>query len=431
MVNERRWLALIFALYFLLAFGYSVLMPIWEAPDEPAHYHMAWHFVRYGEYQTVETNYEAHQPRGFYYLAAGVIRALSEVDPELTRFRRPDEYPFTIRKPERRFDWNDSNYRPLWGVYVLRWVNMGFGGIALGLHWKTFKQISPEKTTLCLAALALTGLTPQYLHIMSAVNNDALGTLAGALLFYLAVRIAREAPAWLTVVSVPLALVLPFVTKLSVLPVSAAVLLTLLWKWFSGRTQRGLFLYASLLMLVGAGMAFLLFPEMVQSAAHQLEWRLFSFRDNAFTKDYIEFITSQIVWTYWAKVGWLAVGPPAWMIHLLTALGIGGICLHAYRLLRSGGESPSIHVWSIVWLIASLSLLAVFRNGLTTRATQGRLLFPGSGALSLLMMAGWHEVLPQRFQPLLPAIVILLLLTCNMVLWLTGVLPIYYQPFLD
>ncbi|MDQ2692111.1 MAG: hypothetical protein M3Y68_08785, partial [Chloroflexota bacterium] len=150
-----------------------------------------------------------------------------------------------------------------------------------------------------------------------------------------------------------------------------------------------------------------------------------------FTKDYIEFITSQIVWTYWAKVGWLAVGPPAWMIHLLTALGIGGICLHAYRLLRSGGESPSIHVWSIVWLIASLSLLAVFRNGLTTRATQGRLLFPGSGALSLLMMAGWHEVLPQRFQPLLPAIVILLLLTCNMVLWLTGVLPIYYQPFLD
>ena len=431
MVNERRWLALIFAFYFLLAFGYSLLMPIWEAPDEPAHYHMAWHLVRYGEYQTVETNYEAHQPRGFYYLAAGIIRALNEVDPELTRYRRPDEYPFTIRKPERRFDWNDSNYRPLWGVYVLRWVNMGFGGIALGLHWKTFKRISPEKSTLRLAALALTGLTPQYLHIMSAVNNDALGTMAGALLFYLAVRIPRGSPAWLTAVSMPLALVLPFVTKLSVLPVSAAVLLTLFWKWFSGRMQKRLFISAVLLMVLGAVMASLLFPGVIRTAVHEIEWRLLSFRDNAFTRDYLEFITSQIVWTYWAKVGWLAVGPPPWMIHLLTTLGIGGIFLYAYRLLLSRSQHANIHGWIVVGLVAALTLLAVFRNGLTTRATQGRLLFPGGGALSLWIVAGWHEVLPQRFQHFLPAIVILFLVACNIVLWLTGVLPIYYQSFLD
>jgi hypothetical protein len=28
MVNERRWLILIFSLYFILALGYSLLMPI-------------------------------------------------------------------------------------------------------------------------------------------------------------------------------------------------------------------------------------------------------------------------------------------------------------------------------------------------------------------------------------------------------------------
>ncbi|MGZ9236115.1 MAG: hypothetical protein ACXW4E_11380, partial [Anaerolineales bacterium] len=75
--------------------------------------------------------------------------------------------------------------------------------------------------------------------------------------------------------------------------------------------------------------------------------------------------------------------------------------------------------------------LAVFRNGLTTRATQGRLLFPAIGALSLLMTAGWHATLPQKFQPHLPALIVLVFLLCNMILWLTGILPIYYQPFLD
>ncbi len=39
-----------------------------------------------------------------------------------------------------------------------------------------------------IAALALAALTPQYMHIMSSVSNDALGALAGALLFYLTVR---------------------------------------------------------------------------------------------------------------------------------------------------------------------------------------------------------------------------------------------------
>ena len=77
MVNGQRWLILIFALYFLLAVGYSLLMPIWEAPDEPAHYHLAWHLATYDEYPSDEISYEAHQPRVFYILGSWVIRALN------------------------------------------------------------------------------------------------------------------------------------------------------------------------------------------------------------------------------------------------------------------------------------------------------------------------------------------------------------------
>ena len=88
-------------------------------------------------------------------------------------------------------------------------------------------------------------------------------------------------------------------------------------------------------------------------------------------------------------------------------------------------------LWLAVWLVALLTVLAVARNGLTTFATQGRLLFPAIGALSLLMVAGWHQTLPTRIQQYLPLLVILLFLFCNLILWLTGVIPIYYQPFFD
>ncbi len=428
-MKPRRWLILIFALYFVLAVGYSLLMPIWEAPDEPAHYHLAWHLATYDEYPSEELNYEAHQPRAYYYLESWVIRALNEVDPELTRYQRPQEYPFTIRKPERRFDWTDANYRFVWGIYLLRWVNILFGGVALWLSWKTLKQIVPS--SLALAALALAAMAPQYMHIMSSVNNDALGTLAGALLFYLAIRYLKEPSPWLGLLLILLALMLPLTTKLTVLPVSAASLLILAWKWFFGFPQKRSLFYAGLFVAIAAGIVYLLFPATVQSAWSEIEWRLFSLRKNALTAKYLKDVSSQILWTYWGKVGWLAVGLPLWIIQFLTGLGVIGMLLHIVSLIRSGARGLQLGLWLATWLVAIFTLLAVFRNGLTTFATQGRLLFPAIGALSLLMLAGWHSLLPSSVQRYLPLFVVSLFLFCNLLLWLTGIIPVYYQPFFD
>lgn len=428
MVNERGWLALIFSLYFLLAIGYSLLMPIWEAPDEPAHYHLAWHTATYGEFPT-EMNYEAHQPRPYYYLGLWIIRALDKIDPELTRFRHPREFPFTIRKPERRFDWTDENYNFFWGVYVLRWINIVFGSAALWLNWKAFKQMAP--LPLALAALALSALMPQYLHITSSVNNDVLGTLAGAFLFYLTIRFLKEPSNLLGLFLVVLAILLPFSTKLTVLPVSAAVFLMLAWRLFFGFPQKRWLLYSAFGILVAATIFYLLFPETVQAAWNEIQWRLFSLRKNALTEKYIRAITSQIIWTYWGKVGWLAVGLPLPVIQLLTGMGLIGMTFQAVHLIRSRTRGLLLGLWVAAWAIGIFTLLAVLRNGLTTFATQGRLLFPAIGALSVLMVAGWHDILLPRQQHNLPLFVVLLFLFCNLLLWLTGIIPIYYQPFFD
>jgi hypothetical protein len=429
-VSERRWLALIFALYFSLGIGYSLLMPIWEAPDEPAHYHLAWRLARKGEYATEELNYEASQPRAFYYLGSYVILALDQIDTRLSDYVLPREYKYNIRVAEPRFDWNDGNYRFLLGVYALRWLNLGIGALALWLNWRTFNMIAPDKP-VGLSALALAALTPQYLHIMSSVNNDAPGALAGASLFYLAIRVAGQTNLWLGVVSILLALILPLTTKLTVLPVSAAVLAIVAWKWFSSLQQRKWLVVAAIILLSGAGLLYVFFPETIQTALGEIIWRLFSLRKKGVDAEYLQTISSQIVWTYWGKVGWLAVGLSWWVIDLLTVAGFIGIANQIRILIKPKGNHAHLSAWFATLAVAIFTVLAVARNGLTTGATQGRLLFPAIGALSLLMISGWHDILPEQIQQKLPLTITLLMLALNIGLWSFGVIPVYYQPFLD
>ncbi len=430
-VSEWRWLAFIFSLYFLLAVGYSLLMPIWEAPDEPAHYHLAWRLARKGSYATEQLNYEAHQPRLYYYFGAQIIKALDKINPRLSDYYFPREYKFNIRVAERRFDWNVDNYRFLLGVYTLRWINILFGGLALWLNWKTFNLVAPDRPTLRLTALALAALTPQYLHIMSSVNNDALGTLAGALLFYCAARVTNQSNNLISTLSIPLAIILPLTTKLTALPVGAALLVITVWKWLFGLRQKRWWGITGLIIFFGAGVLYFLFPEMIQSAAYEIQWRLFSLRKKGVDVDYLKTISNQIIQTYWGKVGWLAVGLPVWVINTLTGLGFVGAAIHIFKLIRWKTNVPQLNLWVTTFMIALFTILAVARNGLTTGATQGRLLFPAIGALSILMVSGWHDILPERIQRFLPLIVILLLLSCTLILWQFGILPVYYQPFFD
>jgi hypothetical protein len=196
-------------------------------------------------------------------------------------------------------------------------------------------------------------------------------------------------------------------------------------------TEKRWLVVFTLLLLAIIVMLYVLLPQVAQTAVNEIKWRLLSFRDNAFTEKHIKFISEQILATYWGKVGWLAVGLPTGIINSLTALGLMGMALHSYVLIKNRGTAQQSILWIAVWLIAILAILAVFRNGLTTRATQGRLLFPAMGAISLLMVAGWHEILPRKFQQYFPALMVLLFLLCNLILWGTGIVPIYYQPFLD
>lgn len=429
MVNERRWLVSLFILYFVLAGGYSLLMPLWEAPDEPAHFHLAWRLARKGEYATREQNYEVSQPRAYYYLAAQVIKRLDKINPRWSDYYYPKEFKFNIRVRERRFDWNETNYRFLLGVYALRWLNIIFGALALWLNWKTFQLLFSDSRAR-LAALALTALIPQFLHIMSSVNNDALGTLAGALLFFLSAKFINQPTSLRAFALVALAIFLPFITKLTVLPLSAAVLVIVIWKFLFSSLSWKRAIITALLLVTGIALLYLFLPDSIQSAASEISWRLLSLRANAFSANYLNRISAQIVRTFWGEVGWLAVSLPAWMIYMLSIFSILGLGFKVFARRNDSPPQLNAELWRVAWIIFLFTLAAVARNALVTSATQGRFFFPVLGALAALIVDGWWRILPSNQLKRFTAILILFLLACTIILWLTGVVPVYYQPFL-
>ncbi len=431
-LDANVWLVVIFAFYFLTAAAYSVLMPMWEGPDEPAHYVIVLNLVRARFYSNLNYSYEAAQPRAYYYLASLPILILDSFNSSSDNMFMPHADWQNVYRPAPIFEWSHQNYRFLTGPYALRWINILLGGLALWLNWITFRRIVPEKPFLSLAALALAALVPEYLHIMSSIGNDALGTLAGALLFYLAIRLVSQLSLFSAFLSIAAAVILPLTTKLTALPLGLAVLIAAFWRG-TGRLQnkKRLLLFGSIVSLGSLGILYLLSPATLRSSVAQIGWRLFNVRPESLKGIYLTTMLSQVIWSFWGKVGWLAVALPVWMVNLLTILALAGMLLSAISQIRSSPRGSQPSVWRVTWIAVLLSIAAVLKNGLNTDLTQGRFLFPAIGPLALLMVAGWYEILPQRFRSDLVIIVIILMLAATLALWHFGIVPVYFQPFLD
>ncbi|MGH2545016.1 MAG: hypothetical protein ACRDIB_19660, partial [Ardenticatenaceae bacterium] len=136
-----------------------------------------------------------------------------------------------------------------------------------------------------------------------------------------------------------------------------------------------------------------------------------------------------------AAVLFLYQSNPWWRIPLPFAATLAAVLLLGWWLHQRQDPIRRLALpqsaWRILWLAVTLTLLAIIKNALTTPQYQGRFLFPSLGALAFLTAAGWYALLPRRRTRHLPALTIAFMVSLNLLLWLTRVIPVYYQPFLD
>jgi hypothetical protein len=190
---KRDWRGPIIALFLLLCAVNNALLPVFEAPDEIAHYQFAAYLMR--ERRLPDLNgalpsHEAAQPPLYYAFVALVISPFDHTNLETIRLLEPAWFdrvlnPDLITVANQHQHTSSDEIWPwrgaVWGVRAARMLSSVLGTLTvLGVFAIAQAATRGDQTAAALAA-ALTAFNPKFIHVASIVNNDIAVTCAATL----------------------------------------------------------------------------------------------------------------------------------------------------------------------------------------------------------------------------------------------------------
>ena len=379
-------LVLTLGAYLALAFGYAALTPIWQNPDEPAHFNYVAFVARTGGLPELKAGdwdlpllerlkngtlgpgdspstiaYEGWQPPLFYLLAAPLV-------------------------------WLGPADDVAGLVARLRGFDVVLGALTLGVAYLVGVEVLGARLGAAVP-LVMAGV-PMFTAVSAAVSADPLANLLSAGLVLVLVRWARR-PARAgprAALGAGLLLGLGLLTKLALAIFGPLVLLGVLRR--SARPARD-----AALMGVTAGLVVV--PWLIHQvttygwadplaaarhAAVVVDQPLFP----GLSPEYAGRFLTTTFHSFWAQFGWMGVVAPDrlyWGWGLLVLAAAAGLVLVGRQRLRQPG-------WRVLLATLGLALLAHVGYNLSFEQPQGRYLFPALVPVAALLVAGWAAWLP-------------------------------------
>jgi len=459
--RQRFALAIILILFLVLGAVYSVVVPIFEKPDELHHYFVIQYLldnrslpVQEGSDGTLWAQ-EASQPPLYYVLAA---LAASWVDTS-------DAYELVWLNPQRNMGTpgNPGNKnvtvhteRERWpyrgttlALHIARWLSLLFGA---GTVWGTYlivRQVLPAHTALALGAAGVNAFIPQFLFISSSASNDSLISFLAALTLLTLVRVIngqmtrdktsdRSGHLSPDHLSLGFVLGLAALTKLSGLALLGLSGLVLTWIAWQRRSWRYLLTGGLVVGGLTAALAGWWYVRNVWlygdvtglNAMLQVVGRRDDFAANA-SALWGEF--AGVRTSFWGLFGWFSLSLPEpvyWVLDGLSVLGGAGLVI---RLLRRctggerGGQRAALNLGLLLLWTAIVGVLLVRWTSLTL-GSQGRLLFPALPAIVSALVIGWSVWLPRRWGGVFSLAVAVGLLGLSAVVPWWIIAPAYARP---
>ncbi len=408
--TSRAYLAVIVAAYVTIGILYAVLTPLWQVPDEPAHYN----YIRS--------------------LAEG--RGLPVIEPgdydqaylgRLTTEKFPPELSvagleYEDHQPPLYYLLATPLYLLFGGaVLPLRLLSVSFGAGILIMAFGTVRAIFPSSPELALMTAALIAFIPQHVAMSAGVNNDALAELlAGATLWALVAYVKGSGTRpWLQGVLLGLVLL----TKTTVYAISAVALLAVLMRRrLQGRTwvwvvEQMAWMYILALLIAipwlirnvcvygwNDPLALARHNAVVEGQPRSAEW-LARYGWNGL----LIRMARTTFQSFWGQFGWMGVVLPQ-RHYLLLALFTILVLLGFINWLRTCGGLSQAQRGSLTLLLALflLTLLEFLGYNLTFVQHQGRYLYPALIPIALAAALGLDNlsrVLPERLRH--PAVILL------------------------
>jgi hypothetical protein len=411
---ERGLLTLIVAAYLVIAALYAVRTPLWQTPDEPAHYNYIRQIAEAGCCPVIRVgdwdNAYLEQIKAARFSEASIGDRLGTIQYE---DHQPPLY-YIIVSPL----FIASNGDPI----ILRLFSVALGAGTIIVAWGVLRLLVPSRPYIALTAAGFIAFLPQHVAMMASINNDSLAELIIALILFGCVgylgngdrdsRIVR-------VLSHPLTLGLLYgvglLTKLTVYPLAAVIGLTVLlrarndgWAWQRVIGQLawigvpalicGLLLWGRNLSVYG-GLDFL-----AQNAHDRVvvgQPQTISYIERTGVSVWLRDAIQTTFQSFWGQFGWMGV-PMTDTIYLLllgfTLFVLSGAII-AFVRWRKHLSIPQHHALLIFALSFTLAVATISYWNLKFVQFQGRYLFPGLIPIAALVsfgIAGWLSLISER-----------------------------------
>jgi 4-amino-4-deoxy-L-arabinose transferase-like glycosyltransferase len=412
-------IALILTMFIILGVTYSLVTPIFEAPDEIYHYFFIKHLAD-GKGLPVQNpedtglwEQEGSQPPLYYLMGALATFWIDTSDSEELLWHNPQANIGTPLDPGNKnvIVHTEQESFPFRGtalaVHLIRLLSVLLGAGTVFLTYRLALEIFPEHGQLALGAAAINAFIPQFLFISAAVNNDNLVVFVSSLALLLILRITHHVsritnPNWSLIIGhwslVGFVLGLACLSKLNGLGLLILAAVVLIVEAYRRRSPKP---------LVGGAIA-LAVALVVAGWWYVRNWTLYGdptglnrmlavvgrgSPPSNLSELWGEFRGLRM--SLWALFGWFSilVSPAAYTIlDAMSLLALAGLAVWFARQRCLPETSLGVLV---LWI--AIVFLGLISWTWTTPGTQGRLLFPAISALCILMMLGLSQLVSRRY----------------------------------
>ena len=420
--SKRGWFWAMTLGFFILATVYSLINPLYEAPDEPGHVSYILELRNAGQLpvQGKTAIGAAHHAPLYYGLAALFTLPVNSQD-----FN--DEL-----RANPNFIWGGKGQEPnliihtsreiitLHGIPLLihlaRLASVLMGTLTIALLFDLASQLFPQNPAIALLASGLVALNPQFLFISGAVNNDNLITLAVTGLCWQMLGVLRTPQRTRQWFFVGLWLAAATLAKVNALLFISVVGLLLFWSTLRQPTG----FQNSLLFLLRNGLAVTLpvlvltgwwFARNLRLYGDLMGWSTYITVFQAHARlgkiglaDVQRFFSVQFK-SFWGVFGWLNLFAPDWYYTEYKVFcllgGIGLIWLLIRPRLRLSGWQQSVLALFVLMIIVHESYMLWAITKFNGAWFQGRYLFPVIAPLAVLCAMGLVRLMPMAATNLL------------------------------
>lgn len=409
----KRHLAITLIVLAFIALGtiYSVVNPIFEAPDEMWHYFYIKHLAD-GHGLPVQSakgeeawRQEGSQPP-LYYLIGALATFWLDTDDASTLVRKNPHAAIGIPLSDGNKNIIVHTSREAFpyrgavlAVHIVRVLSVLMGATTVLITYLIALEVFPGHQALAAGAAALNAFNPQFIFISGAVNNDNLVIALASLSLLLIIRLIKRGGSMRNFILTGIVLGLAALAKFSGLSLLLLALIALGIVAFRQRSLRvaieGGAVIFSLAALIGGWWYVRNWALYGDPLGLKMMLAIVGERDPNFTIVDLLAELEGLKISFWALFGWMNVLADSFVYHFFDTIAfLGGIGLVVLAIRR---WSKAFHLSLILALWLLILILFFIKWGQMTKASQGRLLFPAISAISTLLFAGLAQLVPRRF----------------------------------